>query len=57
MYGETILLPSPKIGAAKLLALMKSGANPVESCLTEDKRGMHQARRSATRCIPIYAMS
>lgn len=38
-YGESYLLAVKDVPLARLEALMTEGAKPIESCLTEDKKG------------------
>lgn len=41
--GEAFLLVLRDAGATKLQALMRAGPTPIESCLTEDRKGMKRA--------------
>lgn len=41
--GESILLATSGVNVSRLIQLMQSPAQPIISCLTEDKRGMKRA--------------
>lgn len=49
-HGEAILIATRKYGEAALTALILRAPDPVGSCLTDDKRGMHRALLEVRPC-------
>lgn len=42
-YGESILIATNNVSVAKVIDIMQSSTLPIESCLSEGKRGMRRA--------------
>lgn len=49
--GESILIATNNVSVAKVIGIMQSSTLPIESCLSEERRGMRRAVLEVGRAL------